>query len=370
MAPEQAGGLAVDQRADIYAFGLILYDALVGLGRHSSAEGPIAELRARMQQTPAPVCDFVPEVPEPLDHLITRCLDPLPEKRFQTTVELETELGKLTDEGTLVPVKRVFGVKSFAAMIVVSVGLVGGGWWYARSLIPPPAHDPVSVVIADFANKTGDATFDRTVEPMLRRSLQTSSFISAYDRAGIAGVLGVKPPDRLDETAARELAVKQGLGIVLSGSIERQGDSYNVSVKAAQTVTGAVVSESKGRASSKGDVLNVATRLVGDVRKALGDENSESAQIFKNANLSATSLDVVRYYAASQEAASSGRLEEARQQALKAVELDPKFGIGYQLLAVQARNAGNLQESENYINQALQYLDTMTERERYATRGV
>jgi len=369
MAPEQAGGLAVDQRADIYAFGLILYDALVGLGRHSSAEGPIAELRARMQQTPAPVRDFVPEVPEPLDHLITRCLDPLPEKRFQTTVELETELGKLTDEGTLVPVKRVFGVKSFAAMIVVSVGLVGGGWWYARSLIPPPAHDPVSVVIADFANKTGDATFDRTVEPMLRRSLQTSSFISAYDRAGIAGVLGVKPPDMLDETAARELAVKQGLGIVLSGSIERQGDSYNVSVKAAQTVTGAVVSESKGRASSKGDVLNVATRLVGDVRKALGDENSESAQIFKNANLSATSLDVVRYYAASQEAASSGRLEEARQQALKAVELDPKFGIGYQLLAVQARNAGNLQESENYINQALQYLDTMTERERYATRG-
>ena len=64
------------------------------------------------------------------------------------------------------------------------------------------------------------------------------------------------------------------------------------------------------------------------VRKALGDEASESAQLFAMASLSATSLDVVRLYAAAQDAASNGKFEEARQQALKAVELDPKFGVG------------------------------------------
>jgi eukaryotic-like serine/threonine-protein kinase len=369
MAPEQAGGLPVDQRADIYAFGLILYDALAGFARLESPDGPVGELRARMERPPSSVRSLVPEVPEPLDRLISRCLDPLPDKRFQTTTELEAELATLDEQGELIPVKRVFGTWTLATVIVLAVAALGGGWWYARSLIPPPAHAAVQVVIADFKNNTGDATFDRTVEPMLRRSLQTASFITAYDRSGIVQTLGVKPPDVLDEKAAQELAVKQGLGIVLSGAIDRQGSGYSVSMKAAQTVTGTVVVDTQARAASAGDVLKAATNLVANVTRALGDEHSESAKIFANASLSANSLQVARLYAASQDAASNGRLDEARQNALKATELDPKFGVGYQLLAVSSRNAGNLQDAETYINEALQYLDTMTERERYATRG-
>ena len=93
-------------------------------------------------------------------------------------------------------------------------------------------------MIADFKNGTNDPTFDRTLEPMLKRALEGASFISAYDRSGISGTLGVRPPETLDEAAAREIAVKQGLGVVLAGSIEPQGSGYGLSVKAAQTVTG------------------------------------------------------------------------------------------------------------------------------------
>jgi len=370
MAPEQASGLSVDQRADIYAFGLILYDALAGLSRHSTKDGPVAELRARMQQAPPPVRSLAPDVPEAFDRLISRCLDPVPDKRFQTTTELDAELATLDDNGVPIPVRRVFGVKSLAAIVVVALGLVGGGWWYAQSLIPPAAHDPVSVVIADFTNLTGDSTFDRSLEPVLRRSLQTSRFISAYDRAGILANLGVRAPETFDEKAAAELAAKQGVGIVLSGSVARQGSGYEVSIKAAQTVAGTVVVDTKSRAATKNDVLVVATKLVSAVQKALGEENSESAQIFANQDLSATSLEVIRLYGASQEAASNGRFDEARQNALKAVELDPKFGVGYQLLSAVSRNQGNLQDAEKYINEAMQYLDGMTERERLSTRGL
>ena len=179
----------------------------------------------------------------------------------------------------------------------------------------------------------------------------------------------MKPPEKLDEVAAREIAVKQGLGVVVSGSLDRQGSGYGISVKAAQTVTGNVLASAKGRASSKDQVLEAATRLVTTVRKALGDDESESAQMFAMASLSATSLDVVRHYAAAQEAASNNKFEEARQSASKAVELDPKFGIGYQLLAVASRNLGKLQDAEKYINEALRHLDGMTEREQYSTRG-
>ena len=67
MAPEQAKGLAVDQRADVYAFGLILYDMLTGERRGKKGENPIAELQARMKQAPPAVKTLVPEVPEHVD---------------------------------------------------------------------------------------------------------------------------------------------------------------------------------------------------------------------------------------------------------------------------------------------------------------
>ena len=54
----------------------------------------------------------------------------------------------------------------------------------------------------------------------------------------------------------------------------------------------------------------------------------------------------------------------------KTVELDPKFGIGYQALATLSLNLGNLQDAEKYFKQALSHLDSMTERERYTTRGM
>ena len=48
---------------------------------------------------------------------------------------------------------------------------------------------------------------------------------------------------------------------------------------------------------------------------------------------------------------------------------DPKFGIGYLVLAVSSRNLGRMDESRKYLAEALSHLDGMTERERYQTRG-
>ena len=79
--------------------------------------------------------------------------------------------------------------------------------------------DPVSVVIADVQNKTGDATFDNAIAQTLRRALEDASFISAYDRSKLPNLGVTRVPEKLDEVAARELAVKQGLGVVLAGSI-------------------------------------------------------------------------------------------------------------------------------------------------------
>ncbi len=63
MAPEQARGIAADQRADIYSFGLILHDMLLGR-RQGGPSTAVAELLARMQRPPASCRSIDPTVPE------------------------------------------------------------------------------------------------------------------------------------------------------------------------------------------------------------------------------------------------------------------------------------------------------------------
>ncbi len=371
MAPEQFMLQPVDHRADIYAFGLILYDMLLGpQHRRSGPKGAVARLQARLKQPPPSARSIDPKIPEALDRIVTRCLEPDPQRRFATTAELVTEFHRLDDHGRPLPLVRRLTPRLMAATAILVIAMLAGTYFLTRRAVEPPKqHDPVSVLIADLENRTDDPAFDRTLEPMLKRALEGAGFISAYDRTQITRSLGVRPPEKLDELAAREIAVKQGLGVVLSGSIERQGNGYGISVKAAQTVTGNVIASAKGKASSKDQALGVATKLVSAIRRALGDDTSDSAQIFAMASLSATSLEVVRHYAAAREAASNNKFDEARRSFSKAVELDPKFGIGYQALAGVSLNLGNLQDAEKYIKEALRHLDGMTERERFSVRG-
>ena len=58
---------------------------------------------------------------------------------------------------------------------------------------------------------------------MIRRALEAAGFISAYDRSRVRQTFGVPPPEKLDDTAAREIAMKQGVGVVVAGSIDRSG---------------------------------------------------------------------------------------------------------------------------------------------------
>jgi serine/threonine protein kinase/Flp pilus assembly protein TadD len=369
MAPEQAKGVHVDQRADVYAFGLILYDMLVGQPRAEHAGSAITELQGRMQHAPPPVKSVVPDVPEHVDQIIGRCLEPDPDKRFPTSEEVSAALALLDDNGVPIPIPPRFSKKLIAAAASLVITLTTATWYFTKTPPPPKKHDPVLVLIADFENKTNESAFDHTVEPMLRFALEGAEFINAYDRNRVRSSFGVRPPEKLDETAARQLAINQGLGVVVSGSIDRQGSGYEITVKALQTVTGNVITTAKGRASNRDEVAAAATKVVTTVRKALGDETSDSAQLFAMRGVSAISLDVFRHYAAAIEAQSNGKYEEARQNYQKAVGLDPGFGLGYQGLAIMSRNLGKLEDANKYATEALKHLEAMTERERFAVRA-
>jgi eukaryotic-like serine/threonine-protein kinase len=92
--------------------------------------------------------------------------------------------------------------------------------------------------------------------------------------------------------------------------------------------------------------------------------------LFAMETLSTTSLEVVRHFAAALEASTNNKFADAFESFSKAVALDPKFGAGYIGMAAMSRNLGRPQEAQKYTEEALRYLDGMTERERFNARGM
>ena len=370
MAPEQSTGGAVDARADIYAFGLIVYELLTGPRPVAAPQDRLEAMRHRCEEGMAPLRGIDPGIPEALETLVMRCLECAPAVRFQTTHELTTALAAIDDEGEAIPEARYLTPRLVAVTAMLVIAMLGGTYVVTRRAVEPPTQpDPVSVLIADFQNQTGDPAFDRSLESVLKLALEGAGFITAYDRTGVRALGGVAP-EKLDERTAQEIAVKQGVGVVISGVLNRDGNSYGISVKATQAVTGDVITSATNRASGKDKVLAAATTLATTVRTALGDETSNStSQIFAMDTLSATSLEVVRQYAVATEAMAKARFEEALQGFSKSVELDPNFGMGYQGMALASRNLDRQEDAEKYIKEALRHLDRMTERERYRARG-
>jgi tetratricopeptide (TPR) repeat protein/predicted Ser/Thr protein kinase/ribosomal protein L40E len=368
MSPEQVRGEELDQRSDIYALGIMLYELLTGAIPFAGG-GIMDVMKRRLTEKPRPIGELNPDLPQYVRRIIDKCLATDRDERYASCEEIVKDIYDAT-EGKRRR-RQTTAIVSLAAFLVI--GAVGASSWYVYQQKQEAAakqREPVTVLIADFLNTTGDATFTGTLEPMMKLALEGAGFISAYDRAGIKRNLDVLPPENLDERAATELAVKQGLGVVLSGSVERQGDRYNVTVKATQAVTGKVVASASDRTSSKNEVLPLATRLITPVRKALGDRTSDSAQRFAMETLSATSLDAVREYAAGMEALSRSRFEDALQGFSKAVALDPKFGVAYAALGMTSKNLDRQEDAEKHIQEAIRHIDGMTERERYRTRGI
>jgi Tol biopolymer transport system component/tRNA A-37 threonylcarbamoyl transferase component Bud32 len=95
MAPEQVRGRAVDQRADIFSFGAVLYEMLCGR-RAFHRDSAIETLNAILKEEPAELANTQPPIAPALERVVWHCLEKTPERRFQSASDVAFALESLS----------------------------------------------------------------------------------------------------------------------------------------------------------------------------------------------------------------------------------------------------------------------------------
>ena len=382
MSPEQAHAKDLDARSDIFTVGLIFYELLTGKMPYA-AESAVASLMKRTHERAVPVSSHDAAIPRPLTSIVAKCLESDPKLRYQSTAEVLRDIDNWQEKGAASTL-RFPDVRPWArdipwpliGMITAVLVLAVTGFLFRNKLLGPktgatPA--PVSVLVADFQNKTSDPLFDDTLEPMFNVALEGASFINAYNR-GTARQAAAKLPNptgKLDENAARLVAVNEGVAAIVTGSLSSRGSGYTLSVKAIDAVTGKTLADADANTANKDELLLAVPKLAVPIREALGDTTPESVQLEKAAGaFSTSSLAAVHQYGIAMEQLWAGNSEEALRSFSNAIALDSNFARAYGGTASAYGNLGKTQDAEKYVKLAMEHVDRMTERERYRVRGL
>jgi hypothetical protein len=310
----------------------------------------MATLYKRTTEHVRPPIELDPEIPKPLSEIAVRCLEIDKDKRYSSATEILNDLETCagTRLGTRVvltrPAQLPSSVKWAVAGLAVALFAVG---FFLRSRVGTHTavpHAPVSVLIADFTNDTADSIFDGTLEPTLGIALEGASFVSLYNRGQARKVAAQLRPGatHLDEGLARLVGVREGVGVIIVGSIAHRGSLYTISCKTLDAMTGKTIASNKAEARDKESVLRAIDELATRVRAALGDATPAWAQLAQAETFTAGSLEAAHEYAVCQTSQLAGKWNETIQYCLKALQLDPDLAGLYTYLnkipALEFRN--------------------------------
>jgi len=199
----------------------------------------------------------------------------------------------------------VIGVLAVALIISLYVNMIGG-----PGVEEEPA--PVSVLIADFDNQTGDPLFDGSLEQALNIGLEGASFVTAFKRSSAEQLLEtLRPGGKLDEEGARLVSIREGVKLVVAGTVKGGNDGYELSARMISPQDGAVIAESSVDAKDKIEVLTAVSSLADSIREELGDKSIDDADRPVGETFTAASLEAVKHYTAAQNLAVASKYEES-----------------------------------------------------------
>ncbi|HWY54636.1 MAG TPA: protein kinase [Terriglobales bacterium] len=253
-----------------------------------------------------------------------------------------------------------------AAALLVALGVAGTFYFRAKQAHALTEKD--TVVLADFANTTGDSVFDGTLKQALAVDLEQSPFLQVIPPARVQQTLafmGRQPTDRLTADVARDLCQRVGSKAMLSGSIASLGSQYVVTLNAINCQTGDSLAQEQAQAGSKEQVLTAVGGAATKLRGRLG-ESLASIQKFDTPidQVTTSSLEALKAFAMGNAEFEQSKELDSLKFYRRAVELDPNFAWVHARMGVIYSNAGENDKAIEATRRAYELRDRVSEREK------
>ncbi len=238
MSPEQARGEELDTRTDLFSFGAVLYEmATARLAFPGNSAAVIHD--AILNQDPLPLARANPASPSELVRITAKALEKDRKLRYQTAADIHTDLRRLrrdTESAKLLGVTnvstdRTHGIpwKWIAPSLLLFSALAAGTYIYLHRA--PKLTDKDTVVLADFANATGDPIFDDALKQALTSSLRQSPFLNVLSDNRVSQTLRLmtRPTNTpLTPEIIQEVCQRTDSKAWIAGSIASLGSEYVV----------------------------------------------------------------------------------------------------------------------------------------------
>jgi DNA-binding winged helix-turn-helix (wHTH) protein/tetratricopeptide (TPR) repeat protein len=254
--------------------------------------------------------------------------------------------------------------------VIALFGVAGYAAW--RQFHPRPTS--AKVVIANFQNSTGDATFDTTLDRALAIDLGQSPYMDVMGEREVVTMLefmGQKPDTPLTPDLARQVCERSNRRAFLTGSIASVGHEYLLTLDATDCTTGAKLAGAKAEADSKEKVLAALDAVADKVRSKLG-ESSASVESYRVPIVTATtaSLDALKAYSLGSSMEAQGKDEfDVLPLYQRAVDLDPNFAMAWSSLATQYYNLSEYKLASQFYRKAFELSGHVSAKENLVIRA-
>jgi len=231
-----------------------------------------------------------------------------------------------------------------------------------------------TVVVADFANSTGDPVFDGALRQGLSVQLQQSPFLRIVSDQRIRETLrSMKEPQdaRLVPEIAKDLCVRIGSKVYIEGSITNFGNNYVIGLQAVDCSTGDLLAQQQVQETGKERVLDGLSSAAGKLRETLG-ESISSVRKFDTPLAQATtpSLEALRALSIGRDAMADGNNAAAVSWLQRAIANDPNFALAYGGLFAAYGNLGESKLAQENAKKAYELRGEISERERLGIEAI
>jgi eukaryotic-like serine/threonine-protein kinase len=397
MSPEQVKAKELDARTDLFSFGAALYEMATGrLPFEGASSGEICG--AILHQQPAAISSSHPDFPAGLELIVRKALEKDRELRYQHASDMRTDLQRLkrdTETGRArvagsgavaadehrVELRSTGRTRSSApphtfsradgyilATLLVAALIAAGLYYRSRQQTAQHLTDKDTIVLADFANSTGDPVFDDTLKTALSVSLNQSPFLNVLSDSNVAKTLKLmtRPPGtRLTPDVARELCQRAGSKAYIAGSIAGLGSQYVLGLKAVNCESGNALAEEQVTAAAKEKVLDALGKAASKLRGELGESLASVQELDAPLEQTTTSsLEALQAYTLGRKAANEKGAAAALPYQQRAIELDPNFAMGYLVVGIDYNSLGETSRASDYFAKAFQLREHASEWER------